>query len=919
MDIVQAINYGTSKMMVDKLLSRGLQQWTSAQEAALKSGLCTGKNLLVSAPTSSGKTTIAELAAVEGARQGHRTVYLVSHRALAEEKYRIFAHEYAQTSSKWFEVSIATGDRTEGDWREGILVATYEKFLALVCSSANMTLSGTIIVADEIQILGEKGRGPEIEVLCTRIRRGKPRQLVALSATVSNPGDLAGWLGCEAVTVTGRDVPLVHEVWYHGKSVSCDADHSELFPARNKTVLPIDTLTAVDHLLQQKQGPILVFTMTRPRAINLAEEYASRRKRAADGIRYAGQLSLFSEPSTLVRSLTETAEKGVAFHTADLTYSERAMVEQGLRDRLFEVVFATPTLAAGVNFPFQSVVFDSFYRAWDVETPWLPLADFRNMAGRAGRLGLHERGFAILLADSAVKHDRGVSLISAPVEPLQSQLISCSFRKIVLSIVAGKLARTIEEIEQFFSETLWWHQLQDKNPKKLEEFPRLIRTAVQYLTESELIATDGPQLYPTRMGVATAGSGLLPQTVVSIVRLLHQHQSRFLADEPDSTAAFIHAVCSGDEFSEGGQRYLPFARNNQPERSAWFWLQSWTLMVRADFSSSPDKVANATYALYQWISGISERQLRNMIPVISYGHLQQLGRDVAWVVEGISRVIRLPDSGIDIRVANNLSELSERLRYGVPRHLLDLLKAANAYDVPGFGRHRAMALDEAKLSSPNDVVASDVSVIAKLVESEERARLLIDAVCKFFEHPLKAVGERHSKMAGAVQIDPALIRNSYELTGEAYEEPIEALLRLVAEWTVTKLDTNKRQGSPDFLIEMNRKSVLAECKTKEKRTATLSRDEAFAVLIKGADFKKDHSLTIGKPEFDEFSKAKADASTEITLLRHQDFVEGILRYKAGTVGASELFSWITSPGFARLDTLDALALTLAIPQSIAKN
>ncbi|MEJ0038728.1 MAG: DEAD/DEAH box helicase [Gammaproteobacteria bacterium] len=169
---------------MDRLRARGLTQFTSAQASALGAGLCKGVNLLVCAPTSSGKPLIAELAAAEGARKGDKTVYLVSHRALAEEKYHLFKNEYASTSEKWLDVSIATGDRNEGNWATGILVATYEKYLAMVCASGHVSMAGVVVVADEIQILGDDDRRPEIELLCALLRSGSPRQVVALSATV---------------------------------------------------------------------------------------------------------------------------------------------------------------------------------------------------------------------------------------------------------------------------------------------------------------------------------------------------------------------------------------------------------------------------------------------------------------------------------------------------------------------------------------------------------------------------------------------------------------------------------------------------------------------------------------------------------------------------------------------------------------
>lgn len=909
MNVSDATECGVSTMLVGRLRARGITALTSAQGAALRAGLCNGANLLVCAPTSSGKTTIAEIAAVEGARRGDRTVYLVSHRALAEEKYRFFKSEYAGAADKWFEVSIATGDRTEGDWNTGILIATYEKYLAMVCSAGRVHVTGVVVVADEVQIIGDERRGPEIELLCTLLRIGAPRQMVALTATVSNPQDLAAWLGCAIVQTTTRDVPLQQEVWYAGKSIQCLSGTTEVFPGRRRSVPERkSTLDAVEYLLKSGLGPVLVFTMTKPRALSLAEEFANSRQRRTDSTVYADQIELFSEPSTLVRTLTDTAQKRVAFHTADLNYAERALVEQGLRDRLFDVVFATPTLAAGVNFPFQTVIFDSFYRKFIPERPWLPQSDFQNMAGRAGRMGMHENGFAILLAESEVEFDRARTLISSPAEPLFSRFLSCSLRKVLLAIIAARVIRTRDEFVEFIRNTLWWHQTLDRNPKKLEELPHLVEQAITYLARSRLVTVAGERVFATRLGVATAATGLLPQTVVELLDLFARNANSF--DSPDASwiPAVVHATCATPEFGENGQRTLPFARYGQPERNAAIWLQARSLFRDPDAVPNADKVANATYGLCEWISGTPERQLRNMVPPITYGQIQQLGADTALILEGISRVVAVPESGCPYSVSNSLAELAEVLRYGVPRDCLDLIKASLAYDVPGFGRHRAMALRSAGLAVPNDVIKADKKLIAKLVDSEPRADALISALLAYFEAPLAILKVRHAARAKEADIDPDLVRLSYELVGEEYEKPVEALLRCVREWNVTKLDTGKRQGYPDFSISYKGKVIIVECKTKQKDTATLSKDDAFMVLIKGTDFEKDHSLTIGKPDFDEFSKGKATGSREITLLRHQDFVDAILRYGAGKVTVEQLWQWLLTPGYARPSVLEALAL-----------
>lgn len=909
MELSQAIEFGVSRMLIDKLRTRGISQFTAAQAAALKEGVCLDISLLVVAPTSSGKTLIAELVAVESARKGHRTVYLVSHRALAEEKFRLLSREYAQPGGQWFEVSIATGDHVEGAWNTGILVATYEKYLAMLCSGGYLNPAGIVVIADEIQILCDDHRGPEIELLCTLLRKKRPRQIVALSATVSNPGDLATWLSCSVVQTHTRDVPLQQEVWYRGESIQCLAGTTEVFEGRRKGTLPRNTLDVVEHLLHLRLGPLLVFAMTRRRAIGLAEDFAARRQNTPDGLGYADQLELFSDPSTLVRTLTKVAQKKVAFHTADLSFSERALVEEGLTKKLFDVVFATPTLAAGVNFPFQTVLFDAFHRPWAKDDPWISLAEYQNMAGRAGRLGLHEKGYAIVLPESEVFFDRARTLISAHVEPIHSRFSTCNFTKLSLMLIASKVVRGRDELLEFFRETLWWYQAQDKNPRTLEGIPKRAEKALEYLERSGLVARSAEKLFATRLGVATAATGLLPTTVMELLILLKTNQNAFTSDGEAWISGTLHAACASSEFGEMGQRILPFSRHDQPEPNALYWLRAAKLFRHADTVDEMDKVTNAAYGLWEWVKGTAERSLRNMVPPISYGYMQQLATDVATVLDGLAAVMRVPDADCPPILPNALNTLAERLRFGVPSDVLDLLKAARRYLVPGFGRHRAMALHQAGLSSPNDVLKCDRKRLGQLLENETRAAALTDALVKYFDAPLEILKVVHVAKAKDVNLDPALVQRSYEAVGQDYEVTIEALLAYVREWKVTRTDKGKRQAFPDFMIECGARAIVVECKTKQKNTATLSKEEAFAVLTKATDFKKDHCLTIGKPDFDDMSRSKADGSSEVTLMRHHDLVEGILRYSAGKVSGEQLFAWLMTPGYARLAQLDALAIS----------
>ena len=189
---------------VDDRLKESLQRWgfeqlTDVQQRALAGGVASGQSLVVCAPTSSGKTLVGEIAVLQALQRRHRCLYLVSHKALANQKYTDFETRFnSDESDPSGTVGLSTGDREEGDHQADILIATYEKGLVLVLTG-QIDPQNSVVVADELQIIGEATRGPNVETLCAVLRQRGMRQFLALTATVENPEDLATWLRCSLI------------------------------------------------------------------------------------------------------------------------------------------------------------------------------------------------------------------------------------------------------------------------------------------------------------------------------------------------------------------------------------------------------------------------------------------------------------------------------------------------------------------------------------------------------------------------------------------------------------------------------------------------------------------------------------------------------------------------------------------------
>ncbi|MEK6949250.1 MAG: DEAD/DEAH box helicase [Nanoarchaeota archaeon] len=201
-----------------KILENDISELRPAQEKSIKKGLLDGKNLLVCTPTASGKTLIAELAALKSILDGKgKAIYIVPLKALATEKYKDFKKRYDGTAK----IALSIGDIDSADSYlidYDLVITTSEKLDSLIRHHAPwLSLVSTIII-DEIHLLNDPERGPTLEIIITILRQLlKKSQIIGLSATIGNAEELAEWLNAELVVDNWRPVKLHKGVYFDGK------------------------------------------------------------------------------------------------------------------------------------------------------------------------------------------------------------------------------------------------------------------------------------------------------------------------------------------------------------------------------------------------------------------------------------------------------------------------------------------------------------------------------------------------------------------------------------------------------------------------------------------------------------------------------------------------------------------------------
>ncbi len=338
--------------------------WQQQAVAALRAG----QDVVVHAPTGSGKTLIFELWSRQGKLRG-QAIYTVPTRALANDKL-------AEWRARGWDVGIATGDLAE-NLEAPVLVATLE-------TQKNRLIRGdgpALLVVDEYQMLGDIDRGLNYELA---LALAPPQtQLLLLSGSVANPQQVVNWLqrlGRQAVLIRSdhRPVPL-EEVNANNLNFHVPSEIRGYWPR------------FVAKALAENLGPILIFAPRRRETEALAAELARQ-------LPTPNPLQLQQEQKQLVgEHLARLLRSRVAYHHSGLSYAARAgVIEPLAKAGALRVVVATMGLAAGINFSLRSVALagDS-YRREHVEQP-LKADEILQMFGRAGRRGIDEIGYVLV-------------------------------------------------------------------------------------------------------------------------------------------------------------------------------------------------------------------------------------------------------------------------------------------------------------------------------------------------------------------------------------------------------------------------------------------------------------------------------------------------------------------------------------------
>jgi helicase len=655
---------------------------------AVRAGLLKGRSLVVSAPTASGKTLIAELAITKRVIEERvKALYLTPLRALAHEKWLEFK-KYEERGL--LKTAVTTGDYDSDDrWLSNydVIVCTNEKLDSLIRHKATWLDEVKVVVSDEVHLINDSERGPTLEAVLARLRgRSEDLQVVALSATINNAREIADWLGADLVESDWRPVPLKMGVCV-GNRITFDNGEEHVF--ERVTGDPI-----IDMALEVVKGggQCLVFANTRQNAVKYANKLSGHLEPLVDPKEVedlCNEMMEGEEAPVINEGLASLIRRGVAFHHAGLSARQRRIIEEGFRGFKIKVVCSTPTLAAGVNLPARRVIIQD-YRRYEVDRGFyrIPVLEFHQMAGRAGRPQYDEYGEAVAVAKTEMEaYDVFTHYIKSKPENITSQLTNeASLRRQVLATIASVDKATIDDVRDFMSKTFYAHQFTTLGAMLS------VKGVLKFLEREGFIVVEGDSLRATRLGRRVSELYIDPLSAVILLRGLKRLKK-------EATLKYLHLICKVPEVPK------LHVKRGERERLASFVLESDEVLSdeEEDLATLMSEVKTALL-LYDWINEIPENDI-----VLRYdvgpGDVYALTQVAEWICHAASEIAKV--MGFTVH-AQRLGVLVPRIKWGVREELLELLQ------LEGIGRVRARILYRHGYRGLKDVAEAKLAELTKL-------------------------------------------------------------------------------------------------------------------------------------------------------------------------------------------------------------
>ena len=469
----------------------------------------------------------------------------------------------------------------------------------------------------------------------------------------------------------------------------------------------------------------LVFVGTRPGAEKSAEETARRVDFGAgreEEIRVLHKLAeeaahSLDSPTRQCERLGKCLRKGIAFHHSGLTAKQRSLIEDNFRKGMIKIICCTPSLAAGVDLPAYRAIIRDLKRFTQHGYDWIPVLEYHQMSGRAGRPSYDSEGQAIILASSEENADElEERFIKGESEEIYSKLaVEPVLRTYLLSLIATRITASRQEILSFFEKTFWAHQFKD-----MARLEKIINKMLSLLEQWEFIRSSennsgfvsakdlgGGRIAATQLGSRVAELYIDPLTAFNLISGIRLSESR-----GTSPFTLLQLVSSSSELR-------PLLRVRMKEHDH---LQENLMKYEENLLTSEPPPFDDEYESFlssvktaaffsDWIEENTEDFLLEKYNVRP-GEIKAKLDGADWLLYSLGELTKI------LQLRKQLKEISKlrlRMKYGAKEEMLALLQLKNV------GRVRARRLVNNRILTIADVKRTDTATLAQILGSGKLA------------------------------------------------------------------------------------------------------------------------------------------------------------------------------------------------------
>ncbi len=650
-----------------------------------------GKSVVAAIPTASGKSLIGYIPALKTITRGSKVLYIVPLKALASEK----KDDFDRFSDLGVKVHLSSGDldaEDRGISEANVVVATSEKADSMIRHGSEWIRDVGLVIADEIHMIHDPGRGPTLEVALTKLmRRNKDLQIIALSATISNAEDLAEWLHAELIKSDWRPIPLKEGVYFDGTIRFGDGSRREVESTGKDEVWNLVEQTI------REGGQSIVFVNSRRSTESLAARFGKPLSKIV-GTKLSGAEAYIlegeAESTASGRKLAECVRCGVAFHNAGLTYRQRKFIEDGFRQGRIKCIVATPTLAAGINLPARRVVIrDTTRFETNAGNVPLPVMEIKQMSGRAGRPRFDPYGEAVLIAKNINDADHLMDdYVNHDTERLTSKLFGENvLRSHMLGLIATGDAWSEDTVLDFLRDTFFG------TTSQMFGIESVVERTIGFLEEECMVVREGSRIVALPFGkrisdmcIDPISASILRDAVMKIRDDTETFPILVAAAMTPDVLGMFPKKCDGDSLTAAAARmddaYLVDPDDIEDYDPEFLYSDLKTALLAE-----------------RWIEEIPEEIITDEMG-IGPGDIRSRIDMMDWILYAMGEIAMIfnPDATVKIK------PLITRIRYGVKEELLGLV------GFRGVGRSRARVLFDSGIETEMDVMAADESFLADL-------------------------------------------------------------------------------------------------------------------------------------------------------------------------------------------------------------